>query len=194
VPDDGVTMLKHHVLLSEAEIAGRVNELAEAIRAELPSPALLVVGLLTGSFVFVADLVRAMSRLGLEPRVDFLGVSHYGPGTESDGVVQIQKDVAADIRRRAVLLVDDILDSGLTLRLVRSHLAAREPMWLRTCVLLDKPSRRVVDMHADYVGFEVPDCWVIGYGLDCGGEGRALPYVGAVEPDGPEAIERKQKR
>jgi hypoxanthine phosphoribosyltransferase len=185
-------MLKHHVLLSEAVIVARVDQLAQAIGRELPNPAPLVVGLLTGSFVFVADLVRAMARLGMEPQVDFLAVSHYGPATASDGVVRIQKDVAADIRRRAVLLVDDILDSGLTLQLARAHLAAREPIWLRTCVLLDKPSRRVVDMHADYVGFEVPDCWLIGYGLDCAGEGRALSYVAAVEPDGPEA-ERTRK-
>jgi hypoxanthine phosphoribosyltransferase len=134
-----------------------------------------------------------MSRLGLEPQVDFLAVSHYGPATVSNGTVSIQKDVAADVRRRTVLLVDDILDSGLTLQLARTHLAAREPMWLRTCVLLDKPSRRVVDMHADYVGFEVLDYWIIGYGLDYGGEGRALPYVAAVEPDGPEATERTGK-
>jgi hypoxanthine phosphoribosyltransferase len=186
-------MLKHRVLLSEAAIAGRVNELAEAIRRELPNSAPLVVGLLTGSFVFVADLVRAMSRLGLEPQVDFLAVSHYGPAIVSDSVVSIRKDVAVDVRRRVVLLVDDILDSGLTLHLARAHLAAREPMWLRTCVLLDKPSRRVVDVHADYVGFEVPDHWMIGYGLDCGGEGRALPYVAAVEADGPEATERTRK-
>ena len=180
-------MLRHRVLLSEAAIAARVNALAEAIRRDAPDSAPLIVGLLTGSFVFVADLVRAMARLGLEPLVDFLTVSHYGPATVSDGTVSIQKDVATDVRRRAVLLVDDILDSGLTLRLARAHLKAREPMWLRTCVLLDKPNRRVVDVHADYVGFEVPDQWMIGYGLDCGGEGRALPYVAAVEADGPAA-------
>jgi hypoxanthine phosphoribosyltransferase len=184
-------MLKHRVLLTEEVIAGRVNELANAIRRELPDSAPLVVGLLTGSFVFAADLVRSMARLGLEPHVDFVAVSHYGPATVSGGVVHIHKDVAVDIRRRAVLLVDDILDSGLTLQMVRAHLAAREPMWLRTCVLLDKPSRRVVDIHADYVGFEVPDYWVIGYGLDCGGEGRGLPYVAAV--DGPEAAEPTRK-
>jgi hypoxanthine phosphoribosyltransferase len=187
-------MLKHRILLSEAAIAGRVDELAEAIRAELPNPAPLVIGLLTGSFVFVADLVRAMARLGLEPQVDFVAVSHYGPATVPGSGVQVHKDVAVDVRGRAVLLVDDILDSGLTLQLVCARLAARAPMWLRTCVLLDKPSRRVVDMHADYVGFEVPDCWVIGCGLDCGGEGRGLPYVAAVEPGGPEARKRTRKR
>jgi hypoxanthine phosphoribosyltransferase len=186
-------MLKHRVQVAEGLIGTRVNELAEAIQRDLPSVAPLVVGLLTGSFVFVADLVRAMARLGLEPRVDFLAVSHYGPATVANGTVSILKDVAADVRRRTVLLVDDILDSGLTLQLARTHLAAREPMWLRTCVLLDKPSRRTVDIHADYVGFEVPDQWLIGYGLDCGGEGRALPYVATVEPDGPEATERMRK-
>ncbi len=174
-------MLKHHVLFDEVAIGTRVEQLARAIVKDLPAPAPCMIGLLTGAFVFLADLVRALGRLGVEPQVDFIAVSHYGLATESSGVVQITKDTTLDLSGRAVLLVDDILDSGRTLRLVRDQLVARGPSWLRTCVFLDKPSRRVVPISADYVGFEVPDVWIIGYGLDAGGEGRALPYVAAVE-------------
>jgi len=120
----------------------------------------------------------------VEPQIDFMAVSHYGSATESSGQVKLYKDTTLDITARAVLLVDDILDTGSSLSLARDRLAARSPMWLRTCVLLDKPSRRVVPIKADYVGFNVPDVWVIGYGLDAVGEGRALPYVAALEPEG----------
>ncbi len=178
-------MLKHRVLFSEADIAARLGELAQAIQRDLPCSDPIIVGLLTGSFVFVADLARAAARLGLEPQFDFVATSHYGATITSTGTVAILKDVALDVRSRAVLLVDDILDSGRTLLLIREHLAARAPAWLRTCVLLDKPSRRVVEIKADYVGFEVPDDWIIGYGLDAGGQGRALPYVAAVEQELP---------
>jgi hypoxanthine phosphoribosyltransferase len=178
-------MLEHRVLFSEAVVATRVSELARTIQRDLPCSDPIIIGLLTGSFVFVADLIRSASRLGLEPQVDFVAASHYGASTTSNGVVTIHKDVALDVRGRVVLLVDDILDSGRTLLLVRELLAARNPSWLRTCVLLDKPSRRVVEIKADYVGFEVPDYWVIGYGLDAGGEGRALPYVAVVEQELP---------
>jgi hypoxanthine phosphoribosyltransferase len=174
-------VLKHHVLFDETTIATRVAQLAQAIASDLPSPSPSMIGLLTGSFVFLADLVRALARLGVEPQVDFMAVSHYGLATESGGVVQIRKDISLDLTARPVLLVDDILDSGRTLSLVRDRLVARGPSWLRTCVFLDKPSRRVVPISADYIGFEVPDVWIIGYGLDAGGEGRALPYVAAVD-------------
>jgi hypoxanthine phosphoribosyltransferase len=167
--------------LDEPAIAARVTGLAKEIRADLPDRAPLMIGLLTGGFVFLADLIRAGARFGIEPRIDFMAVSHYGSGTEAKGKAAICKDTAFDLRGRSVLVVDDILDSGYTLRAVRDHLVAREPAWFRTCVLLDKPSRRCVDIKADYVGFTVPDVWVIGYGLDAGGEGRALPYVAAVE-------------
>ena len=159
-----------------------MEQLAAAISKDLPDPAPLVIGLLTGSFIFVADLVRAMSRLNVHPRVDFMAVSHYGATTEPSGQVKLYKDTTLDITARAVLLVEDILDSGRSLSLARDWLAARSQTWLRTCVLLDKPSRRTVPINADYVGFEIPDVWVIGFGLDAAGEGRALPYVAAVEP------------
>jgi len=161
-----------------------VEQLAREISKDLPSPAPLIIGLLTGSFIFVADLVRTLSRLNVQPQVDFMAVSHYGATTESSGLVRIIKDVTLDVSGQSVLLVDDILDTGRSLSLARDRLAARGPSWLRTCVFLDKPSRRAVPIRADYVGFEVPDIWVIGYGLDPAGESRSLPYVAAVEPEG----------
>lgn len=174
-------MLRHRVLFDEKAVAARVEELAHAIAKDLPDQAPVMIGLLTGAFIFVADLIRALGRLGVEPHVDFMAVSHYGPLTESSGLVQIHKDSAMDLKGRPVLLVDDILDSGRTLRMVRDHLLAGGPSWLRTCVLLDKPGRRQVPIVADYIGFEVPSVWIIGYGLDAHGEGRGLPYVAAVE-------------
>lgn len=176
-------VLRHRVLFDEMAIAARVDQLAREIAKDLPGPAPLFIGLLMGSFVFIADLVRAIRRLDVEPQVDFISVSHYGATTESSGVVQIHKDTALDVTGRSVLLVDDIVDSGRTLSMVRDRLATGGTMWLRTCVLLDKPSRRAVPIKADYVGFEAPDVWVIGYGLDAGGEGRALPYVAALESE-----------
>lgn len=174
-------MLKHRVLFDEKAIAARVEELAQTIAKGLPEPTPVMIGLLTGAFIFLADLFRALGRLGVEPQVDFMAVSHYGHSMQSSGLVQIHKDSALDLKGRPVLLVDDILDSGRTLRMVRDHLAARDPSWLRTCVLLDKPGRRQVAISADYIGFEVPNVWIIGYGLDARGEGRALPYVASVE-------------
>ena len=177
-------MLTHRVLFEEQTIAIRVQEMARAIAQDLPEPTPVLIGLLTGAFIFLADLVRALGRLGIEPQVDLMAVSHYGPLVASSGLVQIHKDSALDLRGRAVLLVDDILDSGRTLSMVQAHLAARGPSWLRTCVLLDKPSRREIAISADYIGFEVPNAWIIGYGMDASGEGRALPYVASVEREG----------
>lgn len=177
-------MLTHRVLFEEQTIAIRVQEMARAIAQDLPEPTPVLIGLLTGAFIFLADLMRALGRLGIEPQVDLMAVSHYGPLVASSGLVQIHKDSALDLRGRAVLLVDDILDSGRTLSMVRAHLAARGPSWLRTCVLLDKPSRREIAISADYSGFEVPNAWIIGYGMDASGEGRALPYVASVEREG----------
>lgn len=177
-------MLNHRVLFDEQTIAARVQELARVIARDLPEPTPVMIGMLTGAFIFLADLVRALGRLGIEPQVDFMAVSHYGPLVASSGLVQIYKDSAVEIKGRPVLLVDDILDSGQTLSMVRDHLAARGPSWLRTCVLLDKPSRREIAISADYIGFEVPNAWIIGYGMDASGEGRAFPYVASVEREG----------
>lgn len=176
-------MLKRRVLFDESAIAARGEQMAREIAKDLHGSPPLMIGVLTGSFIFLADLVRGIGRLGVEPQVDFMSVSHYGATTESSGVVQVHKDIVLDLAGRSVLIVDDIVDTGRTLTLARDHLAARGPMWLRTCVLLDKPGRRAVPIRPDYVGFKVPDVWVIGYGLDAGGEGRALPYVAALDPE-----------
>lgn len=178
-------MLAHRLLFDEPTIAARVQELARMIARDLPEPTPVLIGLLTGSFIFLADLVRALARLGIEPEVDLMAVSHYGPLVASSGMVQIHKDSALDLHGRVVLLVDDILDSGRTLSMVHAHLAVRNPRWLRSCVLLDKPGRRQVAISADYVGFEVPDAWMIGYGLDAYGQGRGLPYVAALHAADP---------
>ncbi|MBI4517467.1 MAG: hypoxanthine phosphoribosyltransferase [Deltaproteobacteria bacterium] len=175
---------QHRILFSEPIIAGRIEQLARVIGGDLPSGfAPVVIGLLTGSFVFVADLVRALARGGVQPQVDFLGVGHYGEATQSSGMVTVYKNLRVDVRGRPVLLVDDIADSGLSLHAARAHVLAQHPLWLRTCVLLNKPARRTAEVATDYVGFEVPDVWLIGYGLDAGGQGRALPYIAILESD-----------
>ncbi len=173
-------MIAHRVLIREEAIQNRVRELARAIAGDLEGRPPILIGLLCGSFVFMADLARELSRLGVEPRVDFLGVSHYGMDTDPSSGVKIQKDTELEISGQTVLVVDDILDSGQSLAVAVEHLAQRKPTWLRICAFLDKPNRRTVPVQPHYVGFEVPDVWLIGYGLDLGGEGRALPYIGTV--------------
>jgi hypoxanthine phosphoribosyltransferase len=177
-------MLPHRVLIDERAIGARVVELAGAIAADLGGSRPILLGLLTGSFVFLADLARGLARQGVESKVDFLIVSHYGPTSDPARTVLIERDTVLDLSGQAVLVVDDILDSGRSLAMVVEHIRRKKPAWLRTCAFLDKPSRRTAPIKADYVGFEVPDVWLIGYGLDLGGEGRALPYVGAVEGHG----------
>jgi len=159
------------LLLSEEEIKNRVSQLAGEIEKNFPKEEeLVVVGLLKGSFVFVSDLVRELRRPVV---VDFMAVSSY-VGTESSGEVKIKKDLDVDIRGKNVLLVDDILDTGRTFKRVLNLLQVREPKLLKTCVLLDKPSRRVEKVEADFVGFKIPDHFVVGYGLDWDEEGRNL--------------------
>jgi len=158
-------------LYTEEEIKRRVKTLAEEIRRKFPAgEELVVVGLLKGSFVFLADLVRELEGAVL---VDFIAASSYA-GTESTGNVRIKKDLDIDIKGRNVLLVDDILDTGRTFQKVLELLKVRQPKMLKTCVLLDKPSRRVVDISADFVGFKIPDHFVVGYGLDWDELGRNL--------------------
>ncbi len=174
-------MIQHRVLFDEEAIRTRIEELSRLIAADLGDRQPVLLGLLRGSFVFVGDLIRGLSRCGVEPKVDFLAVSHYGMGTEPTRDVRIETSVSLKLSGEALLVVDDILDSGGSLSVVLEHLSLQQPASLRTCVLLDKPSRRTVPIEADYVGFEVPDVWLIGYGLDYQQEGRALPYVAAVE-------------
>ncbi|EEB86252.1 hypoxanthine phosphoribosyltransferase [Roseobacter sp. GAI101] len=165
-------------MISAKAIAARIEELCREIQTEFEGTnKLTVVGLLRGSFVFIADLVR---ELDLPIEVDFLEASSYGDGMESSREVRILKDLRGAIEGRDVLVVEDIVDTGHTLHHVRNLLISREPARLKTIALLDKPSRREVDMKADWTGFEIPDEFVVGYGIDFAQRNRNLPYIGKV--------------
>lgn len=165
-------------MISAKEIAARVEALAREITARFKgTDKLIVVGLLRGSFVFIADLVR---ELDLPVEVDFLEASSYGDGMESSREVRILKDLRGEIGGRDVLVVEDIVDTGFTLRHVTNLLKSRGPKRLETIALLDKPTRREVDVKATWTGFEIPDEFVVGYGIDYAQRNRNLPYIGKV--------------
>jgi hypoxanthine phosphoribosyltransferase len=167
------------VLFSEAEIAGRVEELAEAIRkAELKD--LLVIAVLKGSFMFAADLLRSLHRKGLQPQVEFVHLSSYLEGTVSQGHITILKDIESSVSGRDVLLVDDILESGRTLAFAKDLLIARGANRVLISVMLEKPGKRAVQVQADFVGFNSPDVFVVGYGMDVAHNFRELPFIGVV--------------
>lgn len=168
------------VLYEEEAIARRNEEMARAIAAVSP-PDLLVVAVLKGSFMFVADLIRAMHRAGMAPQVEFVHLSSYRAATISSGQVEILRDVQSDVRGREVLLVDDILESGRTLAFAKDLLAARGAKKVSSVVLLEKPGKRAVNIEAEYVGFDCPDYFVVGYGMDVAHSYRQLPYVGVIE-------------
>ncbi len=169
---------KLSLLIKEEDIKRRVKELAREIADDfsLKEPP-VVVGLLKGAFVFTADLVR---HFDFHVHVDFLWVSSYGSSMESSGSIKIVKDLDCEIEGRDVLLVDDILDTGLTLKEIKEFLSLKSPRTLKTCVLLDKRENRKVDIEADYVGFQVPDMFLVGYGLDWAELGRNLRGIYAV--------------
>ena len=165
-------------LISAKAVAARIEELCREIRHEFSdTDQLVVVGLLRGSFVFIADLVR---ELDLPIEVDFLEASSYGNSTESSREVRILKDLRGAIEGRDVLVVEDIVDTGFTLSHVVRLLSSRRPRKLKTIALLDKPSRREVDIRADWTGFEIPDEFVVGYGIDYAQRNRNLPFIGKV--------------
>jgi hypoxanthine phosphoribosyltransferase len=170
-------------MLSTERIARRVAELAAQISADFSDRPLLVVGVLKGAWVFMADLIR---QLTIPVRCDFVRVSSYGMETVSSGEPELLLDITEPIRGCDVLVVDDILDTGISSRWLRDHLQTKEPARVRLCVLLDKPVRRQADIQADYVGFTIPDRFVVGYGLDSGERWRELPYVGVVTGGGTE--------
>lgn len=166
------------ILITETEIAARTIQLARLISDEYKNTKqLVVVGLLRGSFVFIADLVR---RIDLPVEVDFMTVSSYGNAMESSRQVRIIQDLMTPIEGRDVLIVEDIVDTGHTLSQVYDILQTREPASLRVCALLNKPSRREIDVVIDWVGFDIPDEFVIGYGIDYAQQGRNLPHIGVV--------------
>lgn len=165
-------------LVSSEQLRGRVSELAAQISKEYAGRELLLIGVLKGAVLFLADL---MKELTVECEVDFMAVSSYGSATKSSGVVRILKDLDRPIADKDVLIVEDIVDSGLTLQYLSRTLSAREPASLEVCALLTKPACRKVDLPIRYVGFDIPDRFVIGYGLDHGERFRQLPFVAALE-------------
>jgi hypoxanthine phosphoribosyltransferase len=171
------------VLLDEEAIARRIQGLASEIAAAKPKD-LLVIAVLKGSFVFAADLIRALHRVGLEPHVEFIHLSSYREGTVSSGAVRIVKDVESSVRDRDILLVDDILESGRTLAFAKDLLAARGARRVMVCAMLEKPGKRAVQISADFVGFTSPDVFVVGYGMDVAHSYRELPFIGRVVLEG----------
>jgi len=167
------------ILYSAAQIAARVTALADVIAQSLgPEP--MVVAVLKGSFVFTADLLRALHHHGAHPQVEFLTLASYGAGTESRGRIDILRDITDDVAGRDVLLVDDILESGRTLAFARDHLQGRGARKVWLCVLLHKPGKLKAEVTADFVGFETPNLFVVGYGLDYAHHYRELPYIGLL--------------
>ena len=169
------------VLLSEDEIREKVRELGGKITADYKNSNLMLVTVLKGAVVFLADLMR---QIDVPAEIDFMVVSSYGSGVKSSGVVKIVKDLDVPLAGKDILIVEDILDSGLTLSYIKELLESRGPRSIRIATLLDKPSRRKVDLQADYIGFSVPDEFVIGYGLDYDEKYRNLPYIGILNPEG----------
>lgn len=167
-------------LISADDLSKRVMELGRDIAAAFPEGPIHVVGILRGAFVFTADLVRALPR---DVRCDFMSVRSYGSETVTSGAVQITQDLGFPVAGKNLLLVEDIVDTGLTLRYLIDLLAARHPATLHTCALLNKPSRRRTEVTVDFVGFEIPDRFVVGYGLDHDQRYRNLPYVGVIESE-----------
>jgi hypoxanthine phosphoribosyltransferase len=168
------------IRFSAAEIAARVDSIAAELAAKLPADT-LVVSVLKGSFVFAADLIRALSRAGANWSMDFLTLSSYGTGTKTSGNVRIVRDIVDDVRDRDVLLVDDILESGLTLSFAKNLIKERGARRVWICTLLDKPNKRRSELEADFVGFRAGDEFLVGYGLDWAHRFRGLPYIGVVE-------------
>jgi len=165
-------------LYTEEQIAKRVVELAEIINKDYEGEDILLVGILKGASVFVADLMR---KIKADTNIDFMSVSSYGNSTETSGSIKILKDLDVDIKGKNVLVVEDIIDSGVTLKNLVETLETREPKSLKLCTLLDKPQRRKTDVKVDYVGFVIEDKFIVGYGIDYAEKYRNLPYIAIVE-------------
>ncbi len=168
------------ILLSEDQIRARIQELGQQLTADYREKNPIFVGILKGVVVFFADMIRAIP---IDCQIDFMAVSSYGGGTESSGKIQVKKDLSADIEGRHVVILEDILDTGLTLRHTVDYLMTKHPASLKICTLLDKPDRRKAEIQADYIGFTVPNLFVVGYGLDFDERYRNLPYIGVLKPE-----------
>lgn len=170
-----------HILIDEQAIAARVSEMAKEITddySKLLLEELVVIGILRGSVIFMSDLIR---QLDLPVTIDFMAISSYTKGTHTSGTVRIIKDIAESITKKHVLIIEDIVDTGLTLECLSDMLLARKPQSLKICSLLDKPARRQVNINPDYRGFEIPNEFVVGYGLDFEGHYRHIPYVAVLK-------------
>ena len=168
------------VLFTEEEIRERVRAIGAQIAGDYQGKTPLFLGVLKGCFVFMADLMRAVP---VQCNMDFMAVSSYGNGTSSTGAVRITKDLSRDIEGQDLIIVEDILDSGVTLNYLREYLGTRRPASIKIVTLLDKPERRKANVHPDYFGFIVPDEFVVGYGLDYAERYRNLPYIGVLKPE-----------
>ncbi len=168
------------ILFTEGQLKKRVDEIARQIEADYVGKEIMLISVLRGSFIFMADLCRAIR---LPCTLDFMSVSSYGTGTTSSGQVQITKDLSEDITGRHIIVVEDILDSGNTLSYLLNILEHRHPASVRLCTLLDKPDRRTKPVDLHYRGFTIPDAFVVGYGLDCAEKYRNLPYIGILKPE-----------
>ena len=176
----GAADMVDHVLVDSKTLQSRVAALGRAISVDYAGKDLVLLCVLKGGVVFLTDLMR---QLTIPHEIEFMAISSYGAGVrESSGAVRVLMDLETDIQGRDVLIVEDIVDSGRTMTYLLRTLWARKPASLGVCALLNKPSRRVVDVHLDYVGFDIPDEFVLGYGLDCDEKFRNLPYVGVVKP------------
>ena len=168
------------ISISEEALQARIKELGAQLAEEYRGKNPIFVGILKGVILFFADMIRATP---IPSQIDLMVTSSYGSGTESSGSVVIKKDVGLDLENRHVIILEDIIDSGLTLSYVKKHLLARNPASLKICTLLDKPARRTVEMTADYVGFTIPNEFVVGYGLDYDDFYRNLPFIGVLKPE-----------
>ncbi|MEH6939580.1 hypoxanthine phosphoribosyltransferase [Bacillus sp. JJ664] len=165
-------------LISESELKQRVKQIAEEIERDFNNESVVMIVVLKGSFVFAADLIREMNS---DINVDFISVSSYSDQTESTGKVKLLKDLDSNITNKNVVVVEDIIDSGLTLHFLKDHLQLHKPQNIKICTLLDKPERRKIDLPVDYVGFVIPDEFIVGYGIDYAQKYRNLPYIATVE-------------
>ena len=168
------------ILISRDEIAGMCQRLGEKISADYADREVILIGVLKGAYVFMADLAR---HLTIPCRIDFMSVSSYGSGTRTSGVVRITKDLDSDITGKHIIIVEDIVDSGLTLRHLRQLLGTRSPASIAICTAFDKPERRKVEVQVEYVGMQIPDEFIVGYGLDFDGKFRNLPDVSILGDD-----------
>lgn len=168
------------ILFTEEELAKKVEELGKTISKDYEGEELTVIGILKGSNIFMGDLIR---KIDIPLYIDFMVVSSYGQSTESSGVVKVLKDLEYSIEGKNILIVEDIIDTGLTLDYLKENLLRRKPKSLRICALLDKPARRKADLKVDYIGFEIPDQFIVGYGIDYAEKYRNLPYVAVLKEE-----------